>query len=114
MIRGTLLATVALGALAGPAMAHDLRVFARVDGESVVVETTFSNGRAPVSGEIALSDAEGAPIWTVPLDDDGETAFPLPDGIADTGMRIDVTVSEGHSEYWLLTPGDIARGKEEE
>ena len=92
--------------LAAPATAVDLRVFARVDGDVVIVETMFSSGRVPISGEIALSDAEGAAIGTVALDDDGETAFALPDAVRETGTRIDVTVSEGHSEYWLLTPGD--------
>ena len=114
MIRTMLISGVMLGASVAPALAHDLRVFARVDGETVLVEAKFSNGRAPLLGEIALSDAEGEPIGTVPLDSGGETAFALPDGISETGMRIDVRVSEGHSEYWLLTPGDIARGKEEE
>ncbi|MGR3494750.1 hypothetical protein [Citreimonas sp.] len=110
MIRLALL----LSLLAAPALAHDLRVFARVDGDTVIVETTFSSGRVPTAGEIALTDAEGAPLGTVELDDDGETAFALPDAVRDTGMRIDVTVSEGHQDYWLLTPGDIARGQEKQ
>jgi nickel transport protein len=101
-----------LALIAAPALAHDLRVFARVDGDTVIVEASFSSGRVPTAGEITLSNAAGAILGTVPLDDDGETAFTLPDAVRDTGMRIDVTVSEGHSDYWLLTPGDIAHGQE--
>jgi sirohydrochlorin cobaltochelatase len=30
---------------------------------------------------------------------------------AETGLRIEVEAGDGHSDYWLLTPDDIAHGQ---
>lgn len=92
--------------------AHDLRVFASVSGDTVVVEAKFSTGRVPKSGTIKLFDAKDALVGTLEVSPDGITRFPLPENVRDTGLRIDVEVGGGHSEYWLLTPDDIARGQE--
>ena len=102
---------LAIVAAAFPAAAHKLRVFAFVDGDEVNVETKFSSGRIPQSGEVRVFDAKEALIMTLPLDPDGVTTFPLPSAGADEGLMIEVEVSEGHDDYWLLTPEDIARGQ---
>lgn len=110
-MKGAPLALIA--AFAGTqAAAHDLRVFASVDGETVNVEAKFSTGRLPVAGEVRVFDADETLIETYRVDPDGVTSFPLVDGAAETGLMIEVEVGdEGHSDYWLLTPDDIARGQ---
>jgi len=110
MIRS--LALVLSLATALPAAAHDLRVFASVSGGTVTVESTFSTGRVPTGGEVQVRDAEDTLLLTLPIGDGGETSFALPDGASETGLMIEVEVSEGHSDYWLLTPEDIAHGQE--
>lgn len=101
----------ALCVAAIPAAAHDLRVFASVAGETVTVESTFSSGRVPTGGEIRVLDADNVLLMTLEVGSEGKTQFTLPDGAAETGLMIEVDVSEGHSDYWMLTPDDIAYGQ---
>lgn len=101
----------ALCVAALPAAAHDLRVFASVAGETVTVESTFSSGRVPKGGEIRVLDANNVLLMTLAVGADGKTEFTLPEGVAETGLMIEVDVSEGHSDYWMLTPDDIAYGQ---
>lgn len=108
-MRRALLA-LALIAAALPAAAHQLRVFASVDGATVNVEAKFSTGRIPQSGEIRVFDGQETLLFTLPLDPSGVTSFPLDDGAAAGGLMIEVEAGEGHSDYWLLTPEDIERG----
>ncbi|MEL7465048.1 MAG: hypothetical protein AAFN79_13325 [Pseudomonadota bacterium] len=110
MIRAFVL-SLAMIAVALPAAAHKLRVFAFVEGETVKVEAKFSSGRIPKAGEVRVMDAEEALVLTLPLDPEGMTSFPLdPDAAAD-GLMIEVRAGDGHSNYWLLTPADIQRGR---
>ena len=109
MIRAAILALTIVAA-ASPAAAHKLRVFASVAGETVNVEAKFSTGRIPKSGEVRVFDAAETLIMTLPLDPDGVTSFPLGEDAAE-GLLIEVEASEGHEDYWLLTPDDIARGR---
>lgn len=94
------------------AMAHALRVFASVEGNTVNVEARFSNGRLPVEGEVRVYDASEDIIATYEIDPDGVTSFPLDDNARDTGLTIEVVVANGHSDYWILTPEDIASGQD--
>lgn len=110
MIRAAVLALTIIAA-AFPAAAHKLVVFASVTGEIVNVEAKFSTGRIPKSGEIRVFDAAEALIQTLPLDPDGVTSFPLDADAAAEGLMIEVEAGEGHENYWLLTPDDIARGQ---
>lgn len=103
--------TFALCVAALPVAAHDLRVFASVTGETVTVESTFSSGRVPTGGEIRVLDANNVLLMTLEVGADGKTQFILPEGAAETGLMIEVDVSEGHSDYWMLTPDDIAYGQ---
>lgn len=101
----------ALCVAAFPAGAHDLRVFASVSDGTVTVESTFSSGRVPTGGEIRILDAGNALLMTLEIGAEGKTRFALPEGTAETGLTIEVDVSEGHSDYWILTPDDIAHGQ---
>lgn len=93
--------------MAGPALAHRLNVFAWVEGEEVVVEAKFSSGARPKVAEVRVFDAEDRLIRTMGIDANGAARFPL-EG-ATRGLRIEVDAGEGHEDYWILTPGDIAR-----
>jgi nickel transport protein len=102
----------ALVAVATPAAAHQLNVFAFVEDGQVVVEAKFSTGKIPVAGEVRIFDAAGTRLDTLPLDEDGTRTFPLDPAHAEGGLLIEVEVNEGHDNYWILTPEDIARGME--
>lgn len=103
--------SVALCVAAFPAAAHDLRVFASVTGETVLVESKFSSGRVPTGGEVRVLDAENTLLLSLEMGAEGKTRFMLPEGAEDSGLMIEVDVSEGHSDYWMLTPEDIAHGQ---
>ncbi len=108
------LAAVTIAALlsgwAGAAQAHGLNVFAFVEGDEVVVEAKFSNGRAPVTGDVQVIDAEGHLVARLTLEADGTLRFPLDPQAAEAGLTIEVSTGDGHDDYWILTPEDIARG----
>lgn len=99
----------ALGLAAPQAAAHDLRVFAWVDGAEVVVESRFASGAAPKGAVATVFDARDAQVAELALGPDGVGRFPL-DGRED-GLRIEVRADDHHDGYWLLTPEDIARGR---
>ncbi|MEJ6392650.1 hypothetical protein V8J82_05240 [Gymnodinialimonas sp. 2305UL16-5] len=92
------------------ALAHQLNVFAYVEEGVVIVESRFSNGNLPQLGEVSVLDAEGEALMLLPVGEDGVTRFPLDPAHADTGLLIEVRTGEGHDNYWILTPEDIARG----
>jgi len=100
---------LALCLIGAPAWAHKLTVFAFVEAGEVIVEAKFSTGKLPKGGEVRIFDAEEALIATVPLGDDGTIRFPVDPG-ATEGLMIEVEASEGHSDFWILTPEDISTG----
>ena len=112
MIRAALAAALAL-AVAGPAWAHRVNVFASVEdgaaGEEVVVEAKFSTGRIPALGEVVVEDAEGTVLATLPLAE-GAARFPLDREAAAGGLSITVRTDDDHEGYWLLTPADLGGG----
>ncbi|KIN75006.1 hypothetical protein Z945_2904 [Sulfitobacter noctilucae] len=93
-------------------MAHQLIVFAFVEDGAVIVETKFSTGKIPISGEVRIFDAENTLLLTLPLEKDGTVRFPLDPDASTQGLSIEVETSEGHDNYWVLTPDDIERGTE--
>jgi len=90
--------------------AHQLNVFAYVKDDTVIVEAKFSTGKIPVSGEVRVHDAENELLVTLRLQKDGSVWFPLDLEVAQGGLLIEVETGEGHDNYWILTPDDIARG----
>lgn len=92
------------------ALAHQLNVFAFVEDGVVIVESRFPNGNLPQVGEVSVLDGDGAELMLLPLETDGTVQFPLDPAHADTGLLIEVRTGEGHDNYWILTPDEIARG----
>lgn len=104
------LAALALVAMSAAAWAHQLNVFAYVEEGEVIVESRFSNGNPPQVGEVRVLDAQNQPLLVMPLQGDGTARFPLDPAHGDAGLLIEVSTGEGHDNYWILTPDDIARG----
>lgn len=103
-------ALVAFAALVAPvtAGAHQLNVFASVDCEAVLVEAKFSNGKAPVEGEVRVLDGENTLLSTLKLTPDGTRLVPLDSVDHSGGLVIEVDTGS-HDDYWIVTPEDIAR-----
>lgn len=95
---------------AAPAAAHQLRVFAAVEGGEVVVEARFSDGGRPVAGTVRVLGEGDALLATAPLEEDGTARLPLAGLDHAGGLTVEVETGAGHEDYWVLTPADIARG----
>ena len=92
-----------------PALAHSVVVFAIVEGEEVVVETKFSSGAPLQAGEVRVLDAEGRELRRLTIAPGEPIRFPIEGG--EDGLRIEVSAGNGHENYWILTPLDIASGR---
>ncbi|MGF1502316.1 MAG: hypothetical protein ACFBSD_10925 [Paracoccaceae bacterium] len=108
MIRAACLAAAVALLVAPPALAHRLLVFAFVESGTVVVESKFSNGRIPAEGTVIVFDGTDAELSRHPLGADGTLRFPLDERGRETGLKIEVSTGRSHSDYWILTPEDIA------
>ena len=90
---------------ATPVTAHQLSVFAWVEGETVMVEGRLPKGRHPKLGTVLVYDGKDRLLLTTKLRTDGTASFPLENW--ETGFRIVVDIGHGHQSYWILTPYDI-------
>ena len=106
----SIMATLVLVASSVAALAHGLTVFAYVEDGEVFVESRFSNGNAPRIGEVRVLDGNNDPVMVMPLAEDGTARFALDPAHAAAGLLIEVSTGNGHDNYWILTPDDIARG----
>ena len=88
-----------------PVVAHQLSVFAWVDGETVMVEGRLPKGKHPKLGSVLVYDGEDQLLVKTELQPDGTASFPLENW--ETGFRIVVDIGHGHQSYWILTPYDI-------
>jgi nickel transport protein len=93
------------------AAAHQLSVFAWVEGDTVKVEGTLSKGKHPKMGTVSVYDGDEQLLFTTALKPDGTAAFPLPNW--KTGLKIVVDIGYGHQSYWILTPNDIEQQRRE-
>jgi nickel transport protein len=88
-----------LAALAGPALAHRVNVFAYVEGGDVVVECSYSRSERVRFGEVDVFDAaSGAALLAGKTDEKGEFRFPVPPAVraAKADLRIVLKAGEGH------------------
>ena len=105
-VAAALAAVLLLAPGGGPAHAHQVNVFAYVDRDAVVVEARFSNGRMAREGVVRVFDGADVLVHETALGEDGTARVPLAQHEA--GLRIEVSTGENHSNYWILTPQDIA------
>ena len=93
------------------ATAHQLSVFAWVEGDSVLVEATLPKGKHPKMGAVQVYDGEDRLLLKTELGPNGKASFPLENW--ETGLRIVVDIGHGHQSYWILTPYDIQQQRQE-
>jgi nickel transport protein len=106
-LRG-LVAAACMAATVTVAAAHQLIVFAWVDGDTVMVESKFAGGGPAVAGTVSVYDGGDNLLYTLEVSDKGTAEFPLDEAGIKTGLRIEMDSGDGHEDYWILTPEDIA------
>ena len=104
----SLLVLILIGSI--PSIAHQLSVFAWVEGNSVLVEARLPKGKHPKLGDVLVYDGEDQLLLKTRLLPDGTSSFPLENW--ETGFRIVLDIGHGHRAYWILTPYDIQQQRD--
>lgn len=90
--------------------AHNVTIFAWVEGEIVYTESKFSGGRKAKDAPIEVYDASGAKLLSGRTDENGEFSFKLP---KKEELKIVLAAGMGHGNEWVLTAEDIAEAQSE-
>ena len=99
------LACVLVLALALPALAHKVFVFAYSDTETIFVEAQFSKSSPAIECPVDVADADGNVLATCTTDADGTCEIPVPEDAAGD-LIVTVHAGEGHQATWELLEVD--------
>ena len=100
----SLVAAVLLLLPRSQALAHNVTVFAWVEGDTVHVESKFSGGRRPVAAPVEVYDARGNLLLKGVTDEKGEFSFKVP---KKTEMKIVLLAGMGHKGEWTIPFSDL-------
>ncbi|BCS98887.1 hypothetical protein DSLASN_45190 [Desulfoluna limicola] len=88
-----------LFAMASPALAHRINIFALDEGGEVYTESTFAGKRPVKKGTVRVFNADGTLLLTKETDEKGICTFPRPEpGI----LTVEVDAGQGHKNRWEL------------
>jgi nickel transport protein len=85
--------------------AHNVTVFAWVEGDTVSVESKFSGGRRPKNAPIEVYDSAGTLLLKGATDEQGKFSFTIP---KKTPMKIVLLAGMGHRAEWIISQQDLA------
>ena len=86
------------------ALAHNVTVFAWVEGDTVHVESKFSGGRRPVAAPVEVYDSRGNLLLKGATDEKGEFSFKVP---KKTEMKVVLLAGMGHKGEWIIPFSDL-------
>ena len=86
------------------ALAHNVTVFAWVEGDTVHVESKFSGGRRPVAAPVEVYDTRGNLLLKGVTDEKGEFSFKVP---KKTEMKVVLLAGMGHKGEWFIPLSDL-------
>lgn len=86
------------------ALAHNVTVFAWVEGDTVHVESKYSGGRRPMAAPVEVYDSRGGLLLQGATDDNGEFSFKVP---TKTEMKVVVLAGMGHRGEWTIPLADL-------
>ena len=92
-------------------LAHQLSVFAWVEGDNVKVQGKLPKGKHPKQGMVFVYDGNDRLLLQKKIQPDGTATFPLKNW--ETGFKILLDIGHGHQSYWILTPFDIKQQRGE-
>jgi nickel transport protein len=98
------LASIFLLAAVSSPQAHNVTVFAWVDGNKVTVEGKFSGGRRPINAPVEVFDSAGNLLLSGKTDDTGTFVFQIP---RKTEMKVVLHAGMGHQAQWIITAEDL-------
>lgn len=109
-ISRTILRTAAICALlfcvipALPSLAHKVNVFAYTEGDKIMVETYFADGKPVENGKIVIFSSSGGKLLEGTTGKEGKASFPIP---MKDDLRIEVDGSLGHKASYILKKGEM-------
>ena len=112
LVRGVTFLLV-LCALATPALAHRVLVFAYAEGDTIHTESKFVPDTPVRQGKVMVLDAKsGQELLTGQTDDKGKFSFKIPaEATAEKmDLKIVVEAAMGHRGEWLLKAGSYLSG----
>lgn len=86
-------------AMASPALAHRINIFAVDEGGEVYTESTFAGKRPVKKGTIQVFNGEGVLLLTGETDAEGIFTFPRPEP---GPLTLEVDAGMGHKNSWEL------------
>ncbi len=90
-------------AVAAPALAHRVVVFAYTEGDTVQTESKFMPNTPVKQGKILVLDAKtGRQLLTGQTDDQGKFSFKIPPEAQKQDLKIVIEAGMGHRGEWLL------------
>jgi len=84
--------------------AHRVNLFARVEGDTVYVESKFSGAKRVYAGKITVSDSEGTELLSGTTDENGEFSFKVPKRAE---LKIVLEAGTGHRAEWTIAANEI-------
>ena len=93
--------------LAVPINAHNVNIFAWVDGDRVYTESKFSGGRKAKNATVEVYDNQGNKLLEGKTDENGAFAFTIPQK---TSLKVVLIAGMGHRGEWTLPLDEIAPG----
>jgi nickel transport protein len=100
-----MLLILVLGALATPALAHRVLIYAYAEGDTIFTESKFVPDTPVRQGKIQVMDKQtGKVLLTGQTDDQGKFAFKIPPEAAAQRLDLNIVVDAamGHRAEWLL------------
>ena len=90
-----------------PVLAHNVTIFAWVEGDTVYTESKFSGGRKAQNAPIEVYDAQGDKQLEGKTDENGEFSFKIP---KKTALTIVLLAGMGHRSEWTIPLDEVAPG----
>ncbi len=87
-----------------PAFAHEVSIFARVEGDTVYTQSKFSRGKRAKGAPVIVFDLEGNKLLEGKTDDKGEFSFKIP---KKTALKVVLKTSMGHMAEWKIPLEEI-------
>ena len=99
-----IIALMGLGFFVESAFAHNVTIFAWVEGDTVFTQSKFSGGRKAQDSSVVVYDMEGNQLLEGKTDEKGEFAFKVP---KKTGLKVVLKASMGHLAEWVIPAEEI-------
>jgi len=84
--------------------AHKVQMFAYAEGENVIVEGYFADGKKAMKSEVVVYNPSGTELLRGRTDDSGQFTFKAPEK---TDLRIVVDAGMGHKTEYTLPAGEL-------